>query len=120
MALKTVSVPKYRHHKGTAQAFVQVSGRRYYLGKWNSPRSKERYAAFVAQLAVSPASAPSLPLTTPAQLTIVELAAAYLDFADGYYRKDGQLTRSIEVARVAIRILNKLFGQVPAADFGPL
>jgi hypothetical protein len=41
-------------------------------------------------LAVSPASDPSPPLTTSAQLTIVELAAAYLDFADGYYRKDGQ------------------------------
>ena len=48
------------------------------------------------------------------------LCAAYLDFADGYYRKDGQPTRSIEEACTAIRILTKLYGQIPVADFGPL
>lgn len=53
MSSKTVFMPKYRRHKGSGQAFVQVNGRCCYLGKWNSPRSKERYAAFVAQLAVT-------------------------------------------------------------------
>jgi len=115
----TISVPKYRHHKGTGQAFVQVKGRRHYLGKWSTPQSKERYAAFVVELAASPSK--SLPAPTiPLSLTVVELCAACLDFADCYYRKDGQPTRSIEEARAAIRILNKLYGQMPVADFGPL
>ena len=63
MASNTISVPKYRHHKGTGQAFVQVHGKRHYLGKWDSPKSKERYAAFVAELAVKPAF--TTPITPP-------------------------------------------------------
>ena len=104
MSSTTVSVPKYRHHKGSGQAFVQVNGRRHYLGKWDSPESKERYAAFVAELAVCPTAATPLPLTTPAsQITVVELCAAYLDFAEGYYRKNGQPTRSLDNIKRAIR-----------------
>ena len=74
MSSTTVSVPKYRHHKGSGQAFVQVNGRRHYLGKWDSPKSKEAYARFVAELAVSPGATTAVPLTTPAsQFTVVEL-----------------------------------------------
>jgi hypothetical protein len=59
MSATTVStLPKYRHHKGTGQAIVQVNGRRHYLGKWNTQASKERYAAFIAELAVRPAALP--------------------------------------------------------------
>ena len=36
MPSKTVSVPKYRHHKGSGQAFVQVNGRRHYVGPLHS------------------------------------------------------------------------------------
>ena len=92
MSSTTVSVPKYRYHKGTGQAFVQVKGRRHYLGKWDSPKSKEAYARFVAELAVRPVdSPPTLPITT-SELIVVELCAAYLDFAEEYYRKNGQPT----------------------------
>jgi hypothetical protein len=85
MSATLVSVPKYRHHKGSGQAFVQVHGHRHYLGKWDSPQSKERYARFVAELAVSPTPQPT---TTPvAELTVVEVADAYWRFAQQYYRK---------------------------------
>jgi hypothetical protein len=67
MSSTTVSVPKYRHHKGSGQAFVQIKGRRHYLGVWDSPESKDRYSRFVAELAASPTAATlQLPLTTPA------------------------------------------------------
>ena len=66
MSSTGVSVPKYRHHKGSGQAFVQIKGRRHYLGKWDSTASKERYAAFVAELAACPSVSPVQPLTTPA------------------------------------------------------
>jgi hypothetical protein len=66
-----------------------VKGHRHYLGKWNTQASKERYAAFVAELAVSPAPTMVLRLATPAQFTVVELVDAYLDFAQGYYQKNG-------------------------------
>ena len=80
MPATTVSVvPKYRHHKGTGQAFVQIKGHRHYLGRWNTPASKERYAAFVAELAVRPTPLP--PPRADSRITVTELADAYWDFA---------------------------------------
>lgn len=121
MSSTTVSVPKYRHHKGSGQAFVQVKGRRHYLGKWDFPESKERYSRFVAELAVSPARTETLPSTTPAsQFTVVELCAAYLDFAEGYYRKNGKPTSHLPQLKAAIRVVNELYGSTRVVDFGPL
>jgi integrase len=89
-----------------------------YVGQYGSAASKQEYGRLVAELAAQPSI--ELPTIRGSDLTVVELCAAYLDFADGYYRKDGQPTRSIEEARAAIRILNRLYGQIPVADFGPL
>ncbi len=41
MSSTTVLVSKYRHRKGTGQAFVQVKGRRHYLGKWGTPNGQQ-------------------------------------------------------------------------------
>jgi integrase len=119
---KTVSVPKYRHRKGSGQAFVQVNGRRHYLGKWDSPTSKERYAAFVAELAACPAAATPLPPTTPAAaITVVEVADAYWTFAQGYYRKrDGTPSGWLSHIHLVLHThLAGLYGHSPAAEFGP-
>jgi hypothetical protein len=75
MSSTIVSVPKYRRHKGSGQAFVQIKGRRHYLGKWDSADSKERYAAFVAELAICPTAINFFLLASPVtQITVVELA----------------------------------------------
>ena len=111
MSATTVSVPKYRHHKGSGQAFIQVNGLRHYLGKWDSPKSKERYAGFVAELAVCPTATTSLPHTAPvSQITVVELAAAYLDFSKGYYQKNGRPTDTLDGIKVALRAVKGLYG----------
>ena len=39
MSLKTPTIPKYRHHKGSGRAFVQVNGHRQYLGKYGIEES---------------------------------------------------------------------------------
>ena len=41
--LMSVRIPKYRHHKPSGQALVQIRGRRTFLGKYGSEESKERY-----------------------------------------------------------------------------
>jgi hypothetical protein len=101
MATTFVSVPKYRHHKGSGQAFVQVRGKRHYLGPYSSPKSKERYSRFVAELAAQRTTTPIVTPTDRAGLTVVELAAAYLDFAEGYYRKNGAPTRTLDNIRTS-------------------
>ena len=117
MSSTIVSVPKYRHHKGSGQAFVQVNGHRHYLGKWDSPKSKERYAAFVAELAVNPVSAP---VRSASAATVVELIEAYWVFAVAYYVKGGKPTSTIEGIRRSLRDLRRLYGITQANEFGPV
>jgi hypothetical protein len=35
--------PKYRLHRGSGQALVQINGDRIYLGKYDTKESKEEY-----------------------------------------------------------------------------
>ncbi len=39
----SVRPPKYRLHKGSGQALVQINGKRIYLGKFGTEESKEEY-----------------------------------------------------------------------------
>jgi integrase len=122
MAVVSFSVPKYRHHKGSGQAFVQVKGKRHYLGVYGTPDSKQRYARFVAELSASPAvQLPVVPAASPASLTVVELADAYHEFCKGYYRKkDGTPSGWLDHIQLVLdKHLAELYGRTPAADFGP-
>ncbi len=53
MPRKAPRIPKYRRH-ATGQAFVQVKGERFYLGKYGTEESKEEYRRFIAELTTSP------------------------------------------------------------------
>ena len=55
-----------------------------------------------------------------AELTIVELCAAYLDFAEGYYVKDGKPDRLADPDHGCDPRSKETYGPTPAADFGPL
>lgn len=74
----SVKVPKYRHHNGSGQAFVQVKGHRHYLGKYGSENSEERYRRFVAELMASAGPPQTVAQREDARpgegVTIVELA----------------------------------------------
>jgi hypothetical protein len=122
MAVVSFSVPKYRHHKGSGQAFVQIKGKRHYLGTYGSPKSKEAYSRFIAELAASPLAAPvPTPVQSPAGLTVVELADAYWQFCQGYYRKkDGTPSGWLDHIHLVLHTHRSgLYGRTPAADFGP-
>ena len=119
----TVRVPKYRHHKGSGQAFVQRDGRRFYLGKYGSEESQERYRRFVAEMMVAakPTTArPEVERGPREFLTVIELLAKYWRFAQRHYCRDGQQARSLDNIRDALRPLRNLYGHTRAADFGPL
>jgi hypothetical protein len=74
--------PKYRHHKATGQAVVTLSGRDFYLGKFQSAESKRQYARLTSQwLEAGGVLAESSADT----LTICELLAAFWRHAKGYY-----------------------------------
>ena len=109
------SSPKYRHHRSSGQAVVTLNGVDHYLGPWQSKASKAEYDRLVGAWLAAGRS-----LTPVNDSTVVELCAAYRRFAEGYYRKNGQPTRSIERVRVALRYLRQIHGTTPVSSFGPL
>jgi len=45
--------PAMRHHKGTGQAYVRISGRQIYLGAWGSAKAQRAYRDLVASWATT-------------------------------------------------------------------
>jgi integrase len=114
-------VPKYRRHS-TGQAFIEVAGKRYYLGQFDSAESLERYHRFVAELAAGrpPGPEPSkLPSRRPA--TVSELLLAYWEqVVSVRYVKAGRPTSEQQLHKSAFRVVRRLYGSTPADQFGPL
>ncbi len=52
--------PGYLLHKASGQARVRIRGRDYYLGKYNTPESLERYHQLVAQYVAGADTTPRL------------------------------------------------------------
>lgn len=110
------SAPRYRRHKSTGQAVVRLEGRDIYLGKHGTAASREAYKRFVAEWSQNGGKLPAPKHTA----TITEVIVAYVDFATGYYRKDGQPTNEVQTIKAAVKIVRELYGRTPAAEFGPL
>ena len=109
MPRKPSRIPKYCLHSPAGKAYCRISGKVVYLGTYDTPESRKAYARILAELAAS-----SLQNVTPKHaiegLTIIELCAAYLDHCEGYYRKNGQVTRHVEMVKLSIRQIVGLYG----------
>ena len=116
---KTPPTPRYRRQtrKPHDRAFVELDGRRIYLGVWNSEESHQRYNQVLAEWL---SNGRHLPVDVH-EITVVELCAHYWEHAKEYYRRpDGTPTSSVGKCRMVIRLLKELYGTVPAVKFGPL
>lgn len=111
--------PTYRRHRsqGLDRAFVVLSGKRIYLGPYDTPESRQRYDRVVAEWLAG-----GRQLQPQAEThTIGELCDRFLQHADGYYRRpDGTPTNEPTTLRMALRPLRQLYGNTPAGEFGPL
>lgn len=108
------SVPRYRKHKASSQAIVEINGKRYYLGPHGSRTSKFEYDRLVAEWLSTGRSAT---FGIPAQqVSIVELIVAYLKYCRKIY---GDHPRSeYRHVRRTLKPLRQLYGRLPAAEFG--
>lgn len=115
-------LPKYRLHKGSGQALVQIDGTRIYLGRHGTPESKQRYERAVAEWLASKRARevprPSTPLT--AKVTVNELILAFWHHAKQRYVKNGRPTSEQSSFRTALRPVRLLYGREPVPTFGPL
>ncbi len=112
--------PTYRLHKASGQAFVQFKGKRHYLGKHDSPASRERYHAILAELHGQPDQVPQSLGAPGGALSVNELILAYVRHAESYYRSDGSRSNSLSNIRHAVRRLKELCGTTPSHQFGPI
>jgi hypothetical protein len=114
--------PKYRLHKGSGQALVQINGERIYLGKYNTEESKEEYRRLVAEFLASeqrPRIDGSGVFGRLPPISINELILTYWRFANSYYLKNGKPAGTLVGIRSALRPLRQLYGGASASDFGP-
>lgn len=96
MSARSALVPKYGLHKPSGREHVRIHGKVVYTGGYGTAESKQEYGRLAASsgCAVSTGSA--------SQVTVVELVAAYLDYAEGYYQRNGQPTRSLYNIKLAL------------------
>jgi integrase len=115
--------PSYRLHKARNLAVVTIDGKNYYLGRYGSPESHEKYARLIAEwranskhLLPTTAAGPAVDRT----LSLNELILAYWRHVEGYYVKDGKPTSEQDNIKQALRFVRRLYGATPAPDFGPV
>jgi integrase len=116
-------VPALSPHKASGQGVVRLNGRDVYCGRFGTPECEAKYHHTIAEWLANgrrlPGSGGENATAGPEDPTINELALAYLEFADGYYRKNDEPTSEVRNIRLTIRPLRELFGTLSARDFGP-
>ena len=108
--------PSYRLHKASGQAVVVLSGKSHYLGLFDSPESRRKYDRLIAEYA---AGQQHNSQAVRYGATCDQLVVAFMEHANSYYRKDGQLTAEYRCYKAALKYVSKLYGDSLAIDFGP-
>jgi len=93
-------------------AFVSHNGRRIYLGLHGSPESHEKYARHLAERRLNP---DGIPPKGESNVTVKELAVAFLDHAKATLAKPNYTHHRIAV----LEFLVKFYGDVLVDEFKP-
>lgn len=112
--------PTYRLDKSSGRAFVEIDRRRFYLGKYDTPESRDRYDQLVGEWI---ARGRQLPATAAdaGDVTVSTVIAAFWQHATRYYvEPDGRPSGEQTNFRETLRPLRRLYGPTAAKDFGPL
>jgi integrase len=120
MPLTTLRTPSYRLHKPAGQAVVTLNGRDLYLGRFGSPESRAEYDRTIVEWISNGRRLPAPTSGAGSDLSVNEVAVAYLAFVDSYYVKHGTPKSEPTGIRHSIRPLRQLYGDTMAKDFGPL
>jgi integrase len=109
------SLPSYCLHKPSGRAYCRLAGKVVYLGRYDSPESKERYRQILAEYPTPESRKNFIPKSGSAP-TVADVVAAYWQHAKGYYGKDSE---RLNIIRSSVRPLLRLYSTLPAAEFTP-
>jgi hypothetical protein len=112
------NIPNYRLHKASGQAFVELGGRRFYLGKHGSKASRAEYERRIAEYLANGRTLP--PTRSATGISCHELAVHFLEWAEEYYVKNGKPTATFDHCRNAIAMLVQHYGHESVNNFVPL
>ena len=105
-------------HKASGQAFAELGGRRFYLGKHGSKASREEYERRIAEYLGN--GRKLSPAQTKTGISCQELAIHFLEWAEGYYVKNGRQTETFDHHKRAVALLVKHYGAESVDNFTPL
>ena len=109
-------IPKLRLHKPSGLGVVTLAGRDVYLGRHGTRECQAAYRKAVAQWLAE--GAPTKRAAAAENLTVAELAAAWWPVLERRHAGP-RSAKWLDKHRTALKPLVKLFGDDPAAAFGP-
>ena len=114
--------PPYRLHCALGQAVVHVNDRDIYLGVHDTPESKAKYHEIVRKLLSGKTRADmERGALLYIDITVAELAAKYLPYAESYYTKQGVATsHTTAIVKLAMKVLLAKFSHLEVGDLVPL
>lgn len=116
MPVKPPSYRRQRLRDGHDRAFVEMKGRRYWLGRYGTDESRQRYVQFIAEWQATG----GLLADENDKLTIAQLGEAFLEHARAVYRRaDRTPTKEAANCEQALQPLREIYGPTDAAAFGP-
>lgn len=114
--------PRYLEHKASGRGraiWTDANGlraERLLPGPFGSKESKTAFARLQLEIETSPAA-----VIAEKDIAVSEVLAAHLDFAANHYRRaDGTQTHEVAEYRLAYRLVDELYAELPAVEFGPL
>lgn len=112
MKIVKPNVPPFRVHKATGQGYVNLDGCRVYMGRADTPEAKRKYAREIVEWTAN-GGRRSVPV---AELTVIELVNAFRRHCEA----ESIEKRELDHLRSAWTPIVDLYGETPAAAFGPL
>ena len=91
---------------------VKVNGKQHYFGKWGLRETSEAYQRFLTKYLSG-----THEFGNSTSLSIVDLCAEYIQWAEHYYFRDGKQTDEMCVIRSVVETLLKHYGSYHAQDF---
>jgi integrase len=122
---QTGSPPSYRLYKRTGQAVIIIDGHDHYLGPYDSLESKKAYNRLIAAWLTRQDSSPAPAVEHPrarlsATPTVNEIILAYVRYAAASSKPSAEgEAKELGCISDALRIVRRLAGRSPAAEFGP-